>query len=114
MLLSKISLTWVMGLPFREGQYHVLSKVSPSRHLLNYLGAIYLLLLAAAIPLRAQNDLATQAIELMRTGKFHDAEMLWRQLEKQYPANAAVHSNLGVTLAQQGALELAAGEYRKS
>ena len=49
---------------------------------------IFLLSAWAVLPLHAQNDLARQASELMRAGKFHDAELLWRQLEQQYPKNA--------------------------
>jgi tetratricopeptide (TPR) repeat protein len=68
----------------------------------------------AILPLRAQNDLAVRASELMRTGKFHEAELLWRQLERQHPKDALIHGNLGVALAQQGKLEAATAEYRKS
>ena len=50
----------------------------------------------------------------MRANRFHDAEVLWRQLETRNPNNATVHSNLGVCLAQQGQLEPATVEYRKS
>lgn len=67
-----------------------------------------------ALPLYGQNDVAGQASELMRAGRFHDAELLWRQLEHRYPENASVHSNLGIALAQQGELRQAADEYRKS
>jgi Flp pilus assembly protein TadD len=41
----------------------------------------------------------------MRAGKFHDAELLWRQLAQQHPKDASIHGNLGVALAQQGKLE---------
>lgn len=66
------------------------------------------------IPLHAQDDTANQGVELMRAGKFHDAEAVWRQLEKRFPNNPEIHSNLGVSLAQQGQFEPAATEYRKS
>src|SRR6266436_5253977 len=78
------------------------------------LALILLFLAGAVLPIHAQNDLALQASELMRTGKFHDAELLWRQLEQQHPKDALIHANLGVALAQQGKLETAAAEYRKS
>ena len=61
-----------------------------------------LCLLGAAIPLHGQDDLARQAVELMHGGRFHDAEILWRQLEARHPNDPTIHSNLGVTLAQQG------------
>src|ERR1700735_4275672 len=115
MLLSKISLAWVaIRLVIRKSKKcRTQSKVFLSNRLLNCLG-IFLLLVWTAIPLHGQNDLALQASELMRTGKFHDAELLWRQLEQRYPENASVHSNLGVALAQQGQLKPAVTEYRKS
>ena len=50
-----------------------------------YFALIFLLSLCAVVSLQAQNDLASQATELMRAGKFHDAELLWRQLEQQIP-----------------------------
>jgi Flp pilus assembly protein TadD len=75
---------------------------------------IYLFLAGTVLPVYAQNDLALQASDLMRAGKFHDAELLWRQLEQRYPRNPMILSNLGVALAQQGKLEQAAIEYRKS
>jgi thioredoxin-like negative regulator of GroEL len=64
-----------------------------------------LFLLCGVVALRGQEDAANQALDLMRANKFHEAEELWRQLEKRYPNNPAVHSNLGVTLAQQGQFE---------
>src|SRR6202453_814564 len=75
---------------------------------------LLLFLLAAAIPLHGQDDLAKQAVELMQGGKFHDAEILWRQLEARHPNDPTIHSNLGVTLAQQGQFEAATAEYRKA
>jgi Flp pilus assembly protein TadD len=74
---------------------------------------ILVILAWAVLPLHAQNDLALQASELMRTGKFHDAELLWRQLEQQHPKDPLIHGNLGVSLAQQGKLETATAEYRR-
>ena len=79
-----------------------------------YLGWTWLFLLCGVVALHGQEDVANQALDLMRANKFHDAELLWRQLEKRYPNNPAVHSNLGVTLAQQGQFEPATAEYRKS
>jgi tetratricopeptide (TPR) repeat protein len=79
-----------------------------------YFALIFLLSFCAVFPLGAQNDLPSRATELMRAGKFHDAELLWRQLEQQYPKDAGIHGNLGVALAQQGKLEPAAAEYHKS
>ena len=80
----------------------------------NHQGIFCLLLICASLPLHGQNNLALQASELMRAGKFHDAELLWRQLEQQNPKEAMIHANLGVALAQQGKLEPATAEYRKS
>jgi hypothetical protein len=51
-----------------------------------------LCLLWAAFPLQAQDDLPNQALDFMRAGQFHDAEILWRQLEKRDPNNPAVHA----------------------
>jgi TolA-binding protein len=56
---------------------------------------ILLFLLCGVVALRGQEDAANQALDLMRANKFHEAEELWRQLEKRYPNNPAVHSNLG-------------------
>src|SRR4051794_19623759 len=64
--------------------------------------------------LSAQTDAAAKASQLMQSGNFRDAEMLWRQLAARYPRNAEVHGNLGVCLAQQGKLQQAAAAYRKS
>jgi Flp pilus assembly protein TadD len=52
-----------------------------------------------------RDDLARQAVELMQAGRFHEAEILWRQLQVGSPNDPAIHSNLGVTLAQQGRLK---------
>src|SRR4030088_1854715 len=76
--------------------------------------AILLFLAGAALPLYGQSDLALQASDLMRAGKFHDAELLWRQLEQQHPKDALIHGNLGLDLPQDGNLELAAVDYRIS
>ena len=76
--------------------------------------SVFLIVTWAVLPSHAQNDVALQASELMRTGKFHDAELLWRQLEQQHPKDPVIHGNLGVALAQQGKLESAAVEYHKS
>src|ERR1700722_13445494 len=76
--------------------------------------SVLLILAGAVLPLYGQNDLAGQASDLMRAGKFHDAELLWRQLEQQHPKDALIHGNLGVALAQQGKLEPATVEYRRS
>jgi len=80
---------------------------------IKYLTVIFLFLVWA-IPLQGQNDLVLRASDLMRAGKFHDAELLWRQLTQQHPKDAVAYGNLGVALAQQGKLEQAATEYRKS
>src|ERR1700704_2075987 len=80
----------------------------------NGLASVLLILAGAVLPLYGQNDLALQASDLMRAGKFHDAELLWRQLEQQHPKDALIHGNLGVALAQQGKLEPATVEYRRS
>jgi hypothetical protein len=40
--------------------------------------------------------------ELMRTGKFQDAELLWRQLAQQYRKDPVMRGNLGVALASTG------------
>ena len=50
----------------------------------------------------------------MQAGNFHDAETLWRQLAAKYPQNPEVRGNLGVCLAQQGRLQQATAQYRKS
>src|ERR1700687_2588187 len=81
---------------------------------LNYVGLIFLLLAFDILPLQGQKDVALRASDLMRAGKFRDAELLWRQLARQHPRDAVIHGNLGVTLAQQGKLEPATVEYRKS
>src|SRR5260370_4343876 len=81
---------------------------------LKCLASIFLLLASAAPPLYGQSDLALQASELMQAGKFHGAELLWRQLAQQHPQDALIHGNLGVALARQGKLEPATAEYRKS
>ena len=103
MLLSEISPAWFAKRVILRKQWKRRS-----------LGSIFLCLFWAAIPLHGQNDLARQASELMQAGKFHDAELLWRQLEQQDPKNASIHSNLGVALAQQGQFDAATAEYRKS
>ena len=41
---------------------------------------ILLFLLSVAVPLQGQDDLANQALDLMRANRFQDAEVLWRQL----------------------------------
>ena len=114
---STMSRSWPALRPaFRSGLKHR----APSQGLISaqwpsyYLALVFLLSAGVVMPLNAQNDLASQATELMRAGKFHDAELLWRQLEQQYPRNATIHGNLGVVLAQQGKLEPAAAEYHKS
>jgi len=71
----------------------------------NFFALVFLFLACAVVPLHGQNDLAFQASELMRAGKFHDAELLWRQLAQRHPKDAVIRGNLGVTLAQQGKLE---------
>src|SRR6202042_3057615 len=115
MLLSKISLAWAMQPSCRKIQRRrTLSKAFFRSWLLHCLGLFFLSLPWTVLPLHGQDDLALQASELMRTGRFHDAELLWRQLEQRYPENASVHSNLGVALAQQGQLKPAVTEYRKS
>src|SRR5206468_2792034 len=81
---------------------------------LHRLTSILLILTCGVVPSRAQTNVAVQASDLMRTGKFHDAELLWRQLEQQHPKDPMIHGNLGVALAQQGKLESAAAEYRRS
>jgi Flp pilus assembly protein TadD len=68
----------------------------------------------ASFPVRAQENLASQASTLMQEGNFHDAEVLWRKLEERYPKNPTFHGNLGVALAQQGQLAQAVTEYRTS
>jgi predicted Zn-dependent protease len=50
----------------------------------------------------------------MQSGNFHDAEMIWRQLEERYPRNPTFHGDLGVALAEQGRFADAAAEYRRS
>src|SRR5437868_10079751 len=90
------------------------SRRAISNQWINRLLSVFLIVAWGAIPSRAQNDVALQASELMRTGKFHDAELLWRQLEQQHPKDPVIHANLGVALAQQGKLESATAEYHKS
>ena len=75
---------------------------------------ILLVLLWTGIPLHGQDDAASQAVALMQAGKFQDAEVILRQLEKKFPNSPDIHSKLGVALAQQGQLEPATVEYRKS
>jgi Flp pilus assembly protein TadD len=75
---------------------------------------LLLILLGTAVPLHGQDGLARQAVELMQAGRFHEAEILWRQLQVRSPNYPAIHNNLGVTLAQARAFEAAAAEYRKS
>ena len=36
-----------------------------------------------------------QAKKLLQDGQFHEAEVLLRNLARQYPKNASVHSTLG-------------------
>ena len=90
------------------------SRRAISNQWINRLLSVFLIVTWAVLPSHAQNDVALQASELMRTGKFHDAELLWRQLEQQHPKDPVIHGNLGVALAQQGKLESAAVEYHKS
>jgi Flp pilus assembly protein TadD len=68
----------------------------------------------SAILLHGQNQLGAQASELMKAGKFHDAELLLRRVEAEDPKNPSSHNSLGFALEQQGELGLAAAEYRKS
>lgn len=75
---------------------------------------LFCLFTRGAILSYGQNDLGTQAIELTRTGKFHDAELLWRRLEEQQPSIPAAHNGLAFALMQQGQLDQAASEYEKS
>ncbi len=98
----------------RLRKHRALSEGLISTRGINGLVLIFLFLACAVLPLHGQNDTALQASELMRAGKFHDAELLWRQLEQQHPKDALVYGNLGVALAQQGKLEAATAEYRKS
>ena len=46
-------------------------------------------------------DLSQQASEAMRTGRYADAERLYRQLVKQFPSEAGWHGNLGLALHSQ-------------
>lgn len=46
-------------------------------------------------------DLSQQAAEAMRAGRYADAERLYRQLVKQFPAEAGWHGNLGLALHSQ-------------
>src|ERR1700722_10411041 len=78
------------------------------------LALMVLLLSMTAVSVHGQDNLAAQASALMQAGKFHDAELLWRQLEAQEPKNSSVHNSLGFALAQQGELDLAAVEYQSS
>src|SRR6202044_1871492 len=89
---------------FRDNPIGMKSLVDISLLRLRVGGLRWLLpiLLGAAVPLHGQEDLARQAADLMQAGRFHDAEILWRQLETRSPNDSAIHSNLGVTLAQQG------------
>jgi tetratricopeptide (TPR) repeat protein len=73
-----------------------------------------LLLCFTAASLQGQDDLAALPLELMESGKFHDAELSWRRLEAKYPRNASIHSGLAVALAQQDKFMEASAEYRKS
>jgi hypothetical protein len=57
-------------------------------------GLILFCALWAILPLQGQEDVGNQALGLMWANRFHDAEVLWRQLEQRYPNNPAVHSNL--------------------
>src|ERR1700726_2258903 len=112
--LSEVFPAW---LPVRPAFLPLRRRCAPTRGFIStaWLKCLVLIFLFWAIlPLHGQNDLVLRASELMRAGKFHDAELLWRQLEQQHPKDALVHGNLGVTLAQQGKLEPAAAEYRKS
>src|ERR1700761_9302704 len=94
--------------------YQAQSRRSCSNRWLDLLTSVVLVMTWAVLPLNAQDNIALQASELMRAGKFHDAELLWRQLEQQHPKDAVIHGNLGVALAQQGKLEAATTEYRRA
>jgi tetratricopeptide (TPR) repeat protein len=77
--------------------------------------AVAILLLAAnSFGALSQADTARQAIQLMQAGKFHDAELLWRQVVQADPKSAAAHANLGVTLSALDDISQAAAQYRKS
>ena len=98
-----------VGIHHTRGSVVFISKQRPLR-----LALMLLLLSLTAVSVQGQDNLAAQASALMQAGKFHDAELLWRQLEAQEPKNSSVHNSLGFALAQQGELDLAAVEYRRS
>ena len=50
----------------------------------------------------------------MRTGKFHDAELLWRQLEQHYPKTLRYIATWASHSRNKDNLEPATTEYRKS
>src|SRR5258707_15168142 len=108
---------WVVGrLGFlRQLQmYRLQSRRTCSLQWFDPLTMFFLFVTWAILPLQAQDNIALQASELMRAGKFHDAELLWRQLEQQHPKDAVIHGNLGVVLAQQGKFEAATTEYHRA
>src|ERR1700743_2698456 len=75
---------------------------------------VLLFVCSAATISYGQDGTAEQAANLMRTGKLAEAETLWRELAQRFPQNASILAGLGVALAQQGKLQPAAEEYRRS
>ena len=90
------------------------NSVLPSSRRRLWLTTVLLLPSLSAILLHGQNELGAQASELMKAGKFHDAELLLRRVEAEDPKNPSSHNSLGFALEQQGELGPAAAEYRKS
>jgi tetratricopeptide (TPR) repeat protein len=76
--------------------------------------AMLLLLPTLSLSAWGQEQLAERAADLFKAGQYHDAELVWRQLESRDPRNASIHANLGVALSQQGDLPAAVAEYRRS
>ena len=60
---------------------------------------VLLVVCSAATISYGQDVTAEQAANLMRMGKFAEAETLWRELAQRFPKNASILAGLGVSLA---------------
>jgi Flp pilus assembly protein TadD len=114
MLLSFAGLSTMRAILHKLRMHRARRAVLLSSRRSLWLAVMLLLPPLSAIPLHGQIELGAQASELMKAGKFHDAEQILRRVEAEDPKNPSAHNSLGFALGQQGEFSLAAAEYRKS